>query len=83
MQHFWKTLLEIICIRTFSEIISFDHSYLTQYVSDDINSLKRKLLEVHPYLIITMEPVLYTAAGTRQLELIMYILSFSYSSGAI
>lgn len=56
-----------------------------KYVSDDINSLKRKLLEVRPYLIITMEPVLYAAAGTRQLELIMHILSFSfsYSSGAV
>lgn len=54
-----------------------------KYVSDYISSLKRKLLEVHPYLIITMEPVLYIPAGTRQLELIMYISSFSYSWGAI
>lgn len=54
-----------------------------KYVSDYISSLKRKLLEVHPYLIITMEPVLYIPAGTRQLELIMYILSFSYSCRTI
>lgn len=30
-----------------------------------------------------MEPVLYIPAGTRELELIMHILSFSYSCGTI
>lgn len=30
-----------------------------------------------------MEPVLYIPAGTRQLELIMYISSFSYSCGSV
>lgn len=54
-----------------------------KYVSGYIRSLKRKLLEVHPYLIITMEPVLYIPAGTWQLELVMYISGFSSSWGAI